>query len=47
MKLKTNLKKGEKKKIARRLRDKINIPARTICRTMKTFVIIEKLNDLE
>ncbi len=44
---KLKLKKGEKRKIARKLRAFIGTPARTICRTTKNAVMVELLNDLE
>lgn len=35
--------KGDKKRFARALRVMLNIPARTICRTMKNKQIIDQL----
>jgi len=40
------LKKGEKKRLARKLREVIHIPARKICKTMKNSTIIDKIQNL-
>lgn len=41
----TKLAKGQKKKLARILRSNTGVPARTICRTMKNSMIMEKINE--
>lgn len=44
MKQTLKLRKGDKKRLARKLRDKIHLPARWICRNMKNQSIIDELN---
>jgi hypothetical protein len=41
----TKLAKGQKKRLSRFLRDIVGIPARTICRTMKNSLIVEKITE--